>query len=208
MRQTVTAVASYGKGDNDNFGFSNQSDSIRYGSDVAQGQIGLQLNVPIFSGGLTSSQVRQSYEQLNQSEQSREQLRREVVQNTRNLYRAVTSDVQQVQARKQSVISNQSSLEATQIGYQVGTRNIVDVLNAQRALYTSVRNYNDARYGYILDNLRPQAGRRHPQPGRPGSPRRLPQQRLQPGHRLPAARPGQGRRSPATRRSQLLIANQ
>lgn len=150
---TVTAVASYGKGDNDNFGFNNQSDALRYGSDVTEGQIGLQLNVPIFSGGLTSSQVRQSYEQLNQSEQSREQLRREVVQNTRNLYRAVTSDVQQVQARKQSVISNQSSLEATQIGYQVGTRNIVDVLNAQRALYTSVRNYNDARYGYILDNL-------------------------------------------------------
>ncbi len=152
---TVTAVASYGKGDNDNFGFSNsgQLGSPRYGSDVAQGQVGLQLNVPIFSGGLTSSQVRQSYEQLNQTEQSREQLRREVVQNTRNLYRAVTSDVQQVQARKQSVISNQSSLEATQIGYQVGTRNIVDVLNAQRALYTSVRNYNDARYGYILDNL-------------------------------------------------------
>ena len=152
---TVTAVASYGKGDNDNFGFTNSGQNLapRYGSDVAQGQIGLQLSVPIFSGGLTSSQVRQSYEQLNQSEQSREQLRREVVQNTRNLYRAVTSDVQQVQARKQSVISNQSSLEATQIGYQVGTRNIVDVLNAQRALYASVRNYNDARYGYILDNL-------------------------------------------------------
>lgn len=151
---TVTAVASYGKGDNDNFGFTNQSDALQhYSGDATQGQIGLQINVPIFSGGLTSSQVRQSYEQLNQSEQSREQLRREVVQNTRNLYRAVTSDVQQVQARKQSVISNQSSLEATQIGYQVGTRNIVDVLNAQRALYTSVRNYNDARYGYILDNL-------------------------------------------------------
>jgi outer membrane protein len=150
---TLAAVASYGKGDNDNFGFSNQAGLSLYSGDVEQSTLGLQLNVPIYSGGLTSSQVRQSVERLNQSEQSREELRRQVVQNTRNLYRAVTSDVQQVQARKQSVISNQSSLEATQIGYQVGTRNIVDVLNAQRQLYASVRNYNDARYGYILNNL-------------------------------------------------------
>ena len=150
---TLAAVASYGKGDNDNFGFSNQAGLSPYSGDVEQSTVGLKLNVPIYSGGLTSSQVRESFERLNQSEQSREELRRQVVQNTRNLYRAVTSDVQQVQARKQSVISNQSSLEATQIGYQVGTRNIVDVLNAQRSLYASVRNYNDSRYGYILDNL-------------------------------------------------------
>lgn len=151
---TLAAVASYGKGDNDNYGFSNNgSPGVHYSGDVEQSSIGLQLNVPIYSGGLTSSHVRQSVERLNQSEQSREELRRQVVQNTRNLYRAVTSDVQQVQARKQSVISNQSSLEATQIGYQVGTRNIVDVLNAQRSLYAAVRNYNNSRYGYILNNL-------------------------------------------------------
>ncbi|MCY1509094.1 type I secretion outer membrane protein, TolC family [compost metagenome] len=59
-----------------------------------------------------------------------------------------------MQARKQSIISNQSALEATEVGYQVGTRNIVDVLDAQRQLYSSVRNYNNARYDYILDNLR------------------------------------------------------
>ncbi|MND79604.1 Outer membrane protein TolC precursor [compost metagenome] len=66
----------------------------------------------------------------------------------------MNTDVEQVQARKQSIISNQSALEATEIGYQVGTRNIVDVLDAQRQLYTSVRDYNNARYDYILDNLR------------------------------------------------------
>jgi outer membrane protein len=76
------------------------------------------------------------------------------VQNTRNLHRAVNTDVETVQARKQSIISNQSALEATEIGYQVGTRNIVDVLDAQRQLYSSVRNYNNARYDYILNNLR------------------------------------------------------
>jgi len=153
---TLDAVASYQKGDNDNLGFTNSGvpGSPRYSGDVEQRSIGLQLNIPIYSGGLTSSQVRESYQRLNQTEQLRESLRRQVVQDTRNLHRAVNTDVETVQARKQSIISNQSALEATEIGYQVGTRNIVDVLDAQRQLYSSVRNYNDARYDYILNNLR------------------------------------------------------
>ena len=152
---TLDAVASYQKGDNDSLGFSNNAASVsRFSGDVEQRSIGLQLNIPLYSGGLTSSQARESYQRLNQSEQLRESLRRQVVQNTRNLHRAVNTDVETVQARKQSIISNQSALEATEIGYQVGTRNIVDVLDAQRQLYSSVRNYNNARYDYILNNLR------------------------------------------------------
>ena len=152
---TLDAVAQYKKGDNDALGFSNPNPlGQRYGSDVEQRTVGLQLNIPIFSGGLTSSQVRESYSRLSQTEQQREGLRRQVVENTRNLHRAVNTDVEQVQARRQSIISNQSAVEATEIGYQVGTRNIVDVLDAQRQLYTSVRNYNNSRYDYILDNLR------------------------------------------------------
>ena len=108
--------------------------------------------------------MRQSYAQLDQTEQQRESLRRQIVENTRDLHRAVNTDVEQVQARKQSIISNQSAVEATEIGYQVGTRNIVDVLDAQRSLYTSVRDYNNTRYDYILDNLRlkQQAGTLNP----------------------------------------------
>ena len=154
---TLDAVAQYKRGDNDAFGFSNPDPALqgqRYGGDVEQRSVGLQLNIPIFSGGLTSSQVRESYSRLSQTEQQRESLRRQVVENTRNLHRAVNTDVEQVQARRQSIISNQSAVEATEIGYQVGTRNIVDVLDAQRQLYTSVRNYNNSRYDYILDNLR------------------------------------------------------
>ncbi|MCU1718320.1 TolC family outer membrane protein [Pseudomonas sp. 5P_3.1_Bac2] len=152
---TLDAVASFKKGDNDNLGFTNSAGSpVHYSGDVEQSSIGLQLNIPLYSGGLTSSQVRESYQRLDQSEQLRESLRRQVVQNTRNLHRAVNTDVETVQARKQSIISNQSALEATEIGYQVGTRNIVDVLDAQRQLYSSVRNYNNARYDYILNNLR------------------------------------------------------
>lgn len=151
---TLDAVARYQKGDNDSLGFTNSDLGSPYDGDAEQTSIGLQLSIPIYSGGLTSSQVREAYQRLSQSEQERESLRRKVVENTRNLHRAVNTDVETVQARKQSIISNQSALEATEIGYQVGTRNIVDVLDAQRQLYGSVRNYNDARYDYILNNLR------------------------------------------------------
>jgi outer membrane protein len=152
---TLDAVAQYQRGDNDALGFSNPNyTGQNYRGDVEQRSIGVQLNIPIYSGGLTSSQVREAYSRLGQSEQRREGLRRQVVENTRNLHRAVNTDVEQVQARKQSIISNQSALEATEIGYQVGTRNIVDVLDAQRQLYASVRDYNNTRYDYILDNLR------------------------------------------------------
>ncbi|MBE7927482.1 TolC family outer membrane protein [Pseudomonas saudiphocaensis] len=157
---TLDAVASYRKGDNDSLGFANSgmADALpgypRYNGNVEQGSIGLQLNIPIYSGGLTSSQSRQAFHQLTQAEQQRESLRRQVVENTRNLHRAVNTDIEQVQARRQSIISNQSALEATEVGYQVGTRNIVDVLDTQRRLYAAVRNYNNARYDYILDNLR------------------------------------------------------
>jgi len=152
---TLDAVAKYEAGDNDAFGLSNPNAlNQNYAGPVKQTTVGLQLNIPLYSGGLTSSQVRESYSRLSQTEQQREALRRQVVENTRNLHRAVNTDVEQVQARKQSIISNQSALEATQIGYQVGTRSIVDVLDAQRQLYTSVRDYNNTRYDYILDNLR------------------------------------------------------
>lgn len=157
---TLDAVASYRKGDNDALGFANSgmADALpgfpRYNGDVEQRSIGLQLNIPLYTGGLTSSQTREAYYRLDQTEQQRESLRRQVVEATRNLHRAVNTDIEQVQARRQSIISNQSALEATEIGYQVGTRNIVDVLDTQRRLYAAVRNYNDARYDYILDTLR------------------------------------------------------
>ncbi len=156
---TLDAVARYSKGDNDSLGFTNTgSEAVtgipRYTGDVEQRSIGLQLNIPLYSGGLTTSQGREAFYRLTQTEQQRESLRRQVVESTRNLHRAVNTDVEQVQARRQSIVSNQSALEATDIGYQVGTRNIVDVLDTQRRLFAAVRDYNNARYDYILDSLR------------------------------------------------------
>lgn len=148
---TLDAVASYRQGDNDSFGYSNPVSG--YHGDVAQRSIGLQLNIPLYSGGMTRSQVREATQRLAQREDQRDDRRREVVETTRNLYRAINSDVEQVAARRQSIISSQSSLKATVKGRALGSRNTMDVLNAERQLYRAVREYNNARYDYVLNTL-------------------------------------------------------
>ncbi|MFD1261873.1 TolC family outer membrane protein [Entomomonas asaccharolytica] len=151
---TVDFVASYQRGDNDAFNLNNSAASLaHYGSDVEQTSVGVQLQMPLYSGGMTSSQVREARSNLMMSEYDQESLRRKVVQNTRNYHRAVNTDIEQIKALRQTIISSQSAVEATQIGFQSGTRNIVDVLDAQRQLYDAVRNYNNARYAYIIDSL-------------------------------------------------------
>lgn len=153
---TLEAVASYRKGDNDSFGYSNPTDFGRegYGDNVAQSSIALQVNIPLYSGGRVDAQTRESYKRLSQTEELREAQRREVVFNTRSYFRAVNSDIEQIQARKKTILSSQESLKASKVGADVGTRNTVDVLNAQRQLFKAVRDYNNARYDYILNNLR------------------------------------------------------
>lgn len=153
---TLDAVASYRKGDNDSFGYSNPTDFGRngYQGNVSQSSIALQVNVPLYSGGRVNSQTRESYKRLTQSEELRETQRREVILNTRNFYRAINSDIEQILARKKTILSSQRSLKASKVGADIGTRNTVDVLNAQRQLFSAVRDYNNARYDYILNNLR------------------------------------------------------
>src|SRR5690554_6288488 len=116
-------------------------------------QFGVEMTLPLFTGGATTSRVRESTYRLSQAEQAREAELRRVVERTRNLFRTVTSSVEEVEARRQSIISSKAAVDATQAGYEVGTRNVVDVLDAQRNLFRAVRDYNDARYNYIVDNL-------------------------------------------------------
>lgn len=153
---TLEAVASYRKGDNDSFGYSNPTDFGRdgYQGNVAQSSIALQINIPLYAGGRVNSLTRESYKRLTQNEELRETQRREVVFNTRNFYRAVNSDIEQILARKKTILSSQGSLKASKVGADIGTRNTVDVLNAQRQLFAAVRDYNNARYDYILNTLR------------------------------------------------------
>ncbi|MDU9394068.1 TolC family outer membrane protein [Pseudomonas sp. zfem002] len=153
---TVDAVVSWRRGDNDSFGYTNPSDFglDGYGGNVEQSSVALEMNIPLFSGGRTSSQAREAYQRLVQSEELREGQRQEVVLDTRNFFRAVNSDIEQIHARRQTVLSSQESLKASRVGADIGTRNTVDVLNAQRQLFKAVRDYNNARYDFILDNLR------------------------------------------------------
>jgi outer membrane protein len=116
--------------------------------------IGLTLTVPIFEGLATSSRVRQSIHNRDAAGDLFEQDRRAVVRSTRNAFRAVIAGMSEVEARKQALVSAQSALEATQAGFEVGTRTIVDVLLSQQQLYAAQREHARARHEFILSGLR------------------------------------------------------
>jgi outer membrane protein len=133
----------------------NESNSgIRGGSANTSNTATLSLNVPVFSGLATSSRVKQSGYELLQAERNLDVSRRTVVEDTRTLYTAVITDVARVKARLRGIESSQSALDAVQTGYEVGTRNIVDVLVAQRNLFQAQFQYASARYRFIRDTLR------------------------------------------------------
>ncbi len=115
--------------------------------------VGVQVSMPLLAGGSLYGKSKQAAQNYAASELQTEKQRRDVKQNVRSLYRQVQTDVQNVKAREQSIISAQSALEATETGYKVGTRNIVEVLNAQKNLYGAQRDYANARYDYILNLL-------------------------------------------------------
>ena len=115
--------------------------------------IGVTLNVPIFSGGLVHAQARQAVFQRDAAQDQFELQRRTVVAGTRNAYRAVIAGISEVEATKQAVVSAQSSLEATQAGFEVGTRTIVDVLLAQQTLFQAQSAYSQARHAFVISGL-------------------------------------------------------
>ena len=116
--------------------------------------ISLQLNVPIFSGGNTSSKTREAAYRYQQAKQNHEKTRRETERLARNAYLSVVANISQVKALKQALASSGIALEATQAGFEVGTRTAVDVLDSQRELFRAKRNYSEARYNYLLETLR------------------------------------------------------
>ncbi len=115
--------------------------------------ITLSLSVPIYSGGRTQSQVRQSIHNHKAAMDRYEQARRSVIRKVRNAYHGTIAAKSSVQARKQAMVSAQSGLEATEAGYEVGTRTIVDVLLSQRSFYQSQRDYSRAKYDYFIQFL-------------------------------------------------------
>jgi outer membrane protein len=120
----------------------------------------LRVDLPLYSGGAISADRRRAAQEFNASRESRINLSRNTVTNTRSLHMTVNSNVSRVAARAQAIVSSKSALDATQAGYEVGTRNVVDVLNAQNTLSTAQRDYANSRYDYIVSllKLKEQAG--------------------------------------------------
>lgn len=134
-------------------GFNEQGG--RFGSSqVETTDIGVELNVPIFSGGRTIAQTREA-EHLHAAALERlEQARRAVQRDTRQSYLGVASQISAVRALQQAVISSRTALESTRAGFEVGTRTAIDVIGAERGLSQAQRDLARARYDYIIETLR------------------------------------------------------
>ncbi len=115
------------------------------------GSVALNLTVPVFTGGYNSANRRQTAARYEAQVASYEGTVRTVTQETRASYIQVRTDVARTGARAQAVTSTRSALEAAQVGYNVGTRNVVDVLQAQQAFYSAIRDYQNSRLDYVVD---------------------------------------------------------
>ncbi len=116
-------------------------------------QVGLSFSLPLYSGGSVTSQVKQAqYAYVSASEQL-ESAHRTTVQTVRSSFNNVNASISSINAYKQAVVSAQSSLDAMEAGYQVGTRTIVDVLDATTTLYNAKQQLSDARYNYLINQL-------------------------------------------------------
>ena len=115
---------------------------------------GLILSVPIFSGGLIQSRVREAIANREHAAQDLENAVRGVAQAVRTNFVNVTSGIAQVSALEQALVSTQSQLDSTILGRDVGVRTSVDVLNAQQQVYQTRRDLQQARYNYLLSTLR------------------------------------------------------
>lgn len=119
--------------------------------------IGIDVNLPLFAGGSLNSQRREAHQRYQAAEENYQLVWRDVGQNAQSLTRQVQAAALNVRARRQALRSAQSALQATESGYDVGTRNVVDVLDAQRNMFANQRDYSAARYDYILLSLQLQA---------------------------------------------------
>jgi len=115
--------------------------------------IGVTLSVPIFSGGITQSRVRQALASRDIAQDQYEQQKRALVRNTSNAYQALVAGISEVEARRLAVVSAQSAYDASQVGLEVGTRTVLDVLQNQRTLFQAQLEYASAKYTYLQNRL-------------------------------------------------------
>ena len=117
-------------------------------------QYSIQFNLPLFAGGAISSARRQAYANYDRSKEQAIYSERSTIRDIRSNHFGVQTQVANVTARKQALASAESAREATQVGYEVGTRNTVDLLDAQKRVFQAQRDYASSRYNYIISMLR------------------------------------------------------
>ena len=128
-------------------GFNIDGQGIPVPSVTGRRNYAIQLSMPLFQGGAVNSRRKQAYSQYERANENTLFTERRIIQEVRSQFSNVLTLVANVNAQKQAVISATSALEATQVGYRVGTRNVVDLLQAEK-------NLANAKYDYILANLR------------------------------------------------------
>ena len=124
------------------------------GVDTKTGIVGLQLAIPLYQGGLTTSRVREAIANEEKARQDLENARRTAQLTAQQTFLGVASGVSQVRALEAALVSSQSSLDSTRLGQEVGVRTVIDVLNAQQQLSQTRRDLAQAKYNYILALLR------------------------------------------------------
>lgn len=146
---TLDAVASYTDS------YTNGSPSVfSTGNELKNATIGLQLEIPIYQGGAVSSQVRQAAYNKQKAQDDLDLARRQTDLETQRTYLNLDTSIAQVKALEQALISSQSQLDSTKLGYEVGVRTSVDVLNAQQQLFSAKRELLQARYNYLVNIVR------------------------------------------------------
>ncbi|KGA25613.1 outer membrane channel protein TolC [Pectobacterium brasiliense] len=122
-------------------------------SDAGQHKVGINFTLPLYSGGATNSQVKQAQHSYVSSSELLESAHRSVIQTVRSSFNNISASISSINAYKQAEVSAQSSLDAMEAGYQVGTRTIVDVLDATTTLYNAKQQLSSARYDYLINQL-------------------------------------------------------
>ena len=142
---TLDAVAGYNVNNNQSF--------VTMQVDSRVASIGLQLNVPIYQGGLTSSRVREAVANQEKARQDLEAATRDAGLQARQAWLNVNSGAARVRALEQALVSSQAQLDSTKLGLQVGVRTSLDVLNAEQQVFSARRDLASARYTYLLAGL-------------------------------------------------------
>ena len=130
------------------------SSTVAVGSDITASSVGLQLALPLYAGGAITSREREAAANYERSRQDLENARRTSALTTRQSFLAVANGIAQVGALEQALVSSQSALDSNKLGYEVGVRINIDVLNAQQQLFSTRRDLAVARYNTITNHLR------------------------------------------------------